>query len=758
MSTRASSRGPITRSKRKGEAPPFPSDDKKKQKKKSRSKMAKLSYTKQLTADEVTNENTTTESDNAGSPPTATNAIGQEETAENGSDDDNASWSSTLKIPAGDTSSTEATDKATTATTATTTTTDTTTKELNSQQSENQESIMVQVTAPPPPPQGKTRKENETNLTEKQPDALTEKPDASKDQEEKEKPQEDDFPIDTDDSALYDSLSHSLSPQPPKKSKIGEVPPVGGTNQARASATDQTIPVANQNGHPVNTAFASAFTSTVQGIPPFLPPTDHGMPSFLHGQASTAQTDTKPPARKRKKANAKEKTYQEFQAESILSPVPPSHQRLIAERKWTVDPTAPTIPREPEPEDEPSFIASDIIEYTNYQGETIRKQIIDFSHNCIITGSGTGFQNMHPISAFQNAHGGIVTRIRDGVHQKVFDISRYDPRNWWVLAFPVFAMVRKAASDEATRKEQFEDAASKWNSTPPSMRRLVMNTLTARYYARITASWDENEPAPSYQPGEIPTVGDATPDMFYRRLRDLPPYGCEMTRPSPTVLGADNAPDPIDSMEGLYRCPLCCDQPFILPSPIHSKHWWEKGDTSEDLVTHCQVHQHAPFWFQTPNLQYLKDGMDLRFICQVLLSNAMEQHPLQDTCVFSRFAFYTALAEIFAHATAIALSGRKHLEQKMVPGSGNSSDWKKDVQKKLNEISKKMQRFDHFRWKNGFMGAPPLSDNAFYQITASFFRRGLFWSNPHPALIDIDMDQPTMLVVGARSMKMKTAE
>lgn len=271
------------------------------------------------------------------------------------------------------------------------------------------------------------------------------------------------------------------------------------------------------------------------------------------------------------------------------------------------------------------------------------------------------------------------------------------------------------------------------------------------------------------QPNQLPWRPPPVLDCIANGV-DILPH--DTISPFPArLLAEEDLPD----RHGLHACPMCGAR-GLLSSPIESYRdgIYENDDggrrrevinkngmsvrAANALSDHAKEGNHAPFWFLkvSYHIKFKQDQGPLSAMVMKLLGNAARDFPLSRDCIHSDEALDISMSVIFSHAFAAASQGR--IFDGLVPvyqtdNFNSSTHVKERACDMILEVRRNFLKFDHRKFKAGQPGLDRMSDGLFFQILALFFRRGLFWNPPHPALNGVDLKDVLVMKKTTKSGK-----
>jgi hypothetical protein len=122
-----------------------------------------------------------------------------------------------------------------------------------------------------------------------------------------------------------------------------------------------------------------------------------------------------------------------------------------------------------------------------------------------------------------------------------------------------------------------------------------------------------------------------------------------------------------------------------------------------------------------------------RLLCDAVNAIKCEFNPESETEVQSN------ICGVVAYALGIHNGGQKLKQFRSKDGVKVMKAFKKEAQDILTAIHQQLRGFDHIRFAKVApdIGIEPMSSEEFYQFVNLFFRRGLYWEPPHPALVNL---------------------
>ena len=97
------------------------------------------------------------------------------------------------------------------------------------------------------------------------------------------------------------------------------------------------------------------------------------------------------------------------------------------------------------------------------------------------------------------------------------------------------------------------------------------------------------------------------------------------------------------------------------------------------------------------------------------------------------------ISGVVAYALGVHNGGQKLKQFGSKDGVKIMKAFKNEAQDILTAIHQQLHGFDHIQFAKGApdIGIEPMSSEEFYQFVNLFFRRGLYWEPPHPALVNL---------------------
>lgn len=329
-----------------------------------------------------------------------------------------------------------------------------------------------------------------------------------------------------------------------------------------------------------------------------------------------------------------------------------------------------------------------------------------------------------------------------------------NPNMWMVKRNPNLSnkLLRDLANGE--QRAEYVRVANEWNSAD-SDKRLAMQMAQYRVIPNLTKDWDTTEDAPPIPPSYSQNAQGhstlhrtkSTEDPAYRPITRLPDSEDRLTRPLRPSPAAAMSCTLQDEGSKKYQCPLCIAQGlgdgYVLPVAVNLATLQSLSTRNKKtLVDHCISKQHGFFFFlcESWSMSIKRSQETLRNYMQKQLIAANTLFPISMKAAYFKDLFAEELAGAFGFAIGQAKIDRS------IEGYENAAELRDEAASTLLKIMKAFLAFDHLRWFREVHVHPSGSQpRAFYlvNITNLFFRRGLYWTKPHPAILYIKFEDLT---------------
>ena len=224
---------------------------------------------------------------------------------------------------------------------------------------------------------------------------------------------------------------------------------------------------------------------------------------------------------------------------------------------------------------------------------------------------------------------------------------------------------------------------------------------------------------------------DDNEDPVYRLLADLPPNtDTHMLDPSLsdtaiTLAAAEDCLVPA-------VCPLCGER---LGKPFKAC-LNQSYDRTARAIKHCNDSGHEYLWMLATSLpdDCKGESITLRGYIQRLLNEGAKSCDPVPSVGPDQLLFRIGIARIMAHATA--LNGTNRFLD-LYGTKAERKSFKEKASRILRTIDYAVTYHNYKVWIEGAPMLPSMPASKFYNAINLFFRQGLFWENPHPALINL---------------------
>jgi hypothetical protein len=312
-----------------------------------------------------------------------------------------------------------------------------------------------------------------------------------------------------------------------------------------------------------------------------------------------------------------------------------------------------------------------------------------------------------------------------------------------VIAHPKHLMVKRnprltAQYMETAARRDEQSVAKEWNERTPLYRELMMTNYP------MCKNWDIEHQVqiPDHETSTLPASlrPEAGEDKSYRFLVELPSSKYDME-----TKHFSNSSHQYQVVQDKHPCPLCLTEK-ILPCAFGSILADTKLTRSDikRIKRHCMDEKHSLLWFTLGN-STLHGNTKLTIKCYI-------QRLLEESITTLKVTFHEqkepellfGIGSILGHAQATHDTGSR-LKQ-YGASTAIRGAFKTEAGDVFRKIYLRLREFDHFGWTQGApnQGVPAMSKDEICQCLNLFFRRGLYWQPPYPALSDVLFPETTI--------------